>query len=98
MIPSWEEVKYQRDPNNAKKVLYGNRKEFYNREGNWKIVDSSKRVICKGRTKDMGMMISHLVHRYNSNVTYRDLDRSKVNHIFFQETITTPIAKGVNNG
>jgi len=89
----WDEIIFNRDQNNPKKILYKNRVPFYNKQGNWKVTDSSKKIICAGSTKDMGMLVSHLVHKYDSNQSYLSIDRSKKIHILFQETVTVPVTK-----
>lgn len=93
----WQEIIFDRDPNNPKKVKYANRVSFYNKQGNWKVTDSSKKTICKGSTKDMGMLVSHLVHKYNSNQTYQNINRDNKIKILFQETITLPVVKVAKN-
>lgn len=94
----WEELIYQRDKNNPKKIIYDNRKQFYNRQGIWKILDSNKKVIARSKktTNDMGMLISHLMHDYASNSTYSSIDKNKKLHILFQETKTCPINQNIN--
>ena len=89
----WEEIIFSRDPKNPKRVKYQNRVPFYSKQGMWKVTDSSKKTICSGTTKDMGMLVSHLVHKYNSNITYRDINRDKKIKIMFQETVTLPVSK-----
>lgn len=92
-MASWQEVIFSRDQHNPKKVTYANRVPLYNKQGNWKVTDSSKKVICAGSTKDMGMLVSHLVHKYDSNQTYRSINRDKKIRILFQETVTVPVDK-----
>lgn len=88
---SWQEIVFERDPNNPKKVKYENRVPFYNKQGNWKVTDSSKKTVCAGTTKDMGMLVSHLVHKYDSNQTYLSINRNNKIKILFQETMTVPV-------
>lgn len=90
-MATWQEIVFERDKNNPKKVKYENRVPFYNKQGNWKVTDSSKKTICSGQTKDMGMLVSHLVHKYDSNQTYKSINRNNKIKILFQETKTVPV-------
>jgi len=80
-------------------VTKENRVQFYKDKGmgpgNFKVLNSNKKCLKQGKTKDMGMLYSHLIHKYESNKTYLDIDRSKTIRIYFQETITTPVVKAV---
>lgn len=89
----WEEVIFERDKDNPKKINYKNRVDFYHREGDFKVLNSNKKIICSGHTKDMGMMISHLVHQYESNDTYKIIDHNKKHRILFMETVKIPKIK-----
>lgn len=93
MTTTWQEVVFHRDQQDPKKVKYDNRVPLYHKQGNWKVTDSSKKIICSGSTKDMGMLVSHLVHKYDSNQTYRGINRDKKIKILFQETVTVPVSK-----
>lgn len=89
----WEEVIFERDVKDIKKIKYKNRVQFYHREGDFKVLNSNKKLICSGHTTDMGMMISHLVHKYDSNDTYKIIDQTKKNRIYFMETVKVPKIK-----
>lgn len=88
---TWKEIVFKRDTENPKKIKYENRVPFYNKQGNWKVVNSNKKTVCSGTTKDMGMLVSHLVHKYDSNKTYKVINRDNKIRILFQETITVPV-------
>ena len=89
--PSWEEVKYKPNPKRKNCFIYENRMNMFNKQGNWKVTNSSQQVVCQGTTKNMGMFVSHLTHQYNTNKSYKNIDRNNPIHIYFQETITKPI-------